>query len=109
MQCEGNLSHFLVKWHFPQVGVECMMAHLQPGVHQRFAHAEPPPDRHLQQVVDETDAWTQTDALVEKLLKCFRSSAATRWPREELPFEALPIKTARSGIKPAMHVQILIE
>lgn len=71
-------------------------ANLQPGVPQRFAHAEPPPERHLQQVVDETDAWTETDAL----LKRPQSSAATQWPRGERPSEALQSKTARNRIKP---------
>lgn len=42
MQFEGNRSHRL-KWHL-SLRCECMMAHLQPGVPQRSAHTEPPPD-----------------------------------------------------------------
>lgn len=41
---------------------KCNVSDLQPGVSQCFAHTEPPPDRHLQQVVDETDGWWETEA-----------------------------------------------
>lgn len=40
---------------------KCNVSDLQPEVSQCFAHTEPPPDRHLQQVVDETDGWWETE------------------------------------------------
>lgn len=38
----------------------CSTTHLQPGVFKSSAHCEPPPDRNLQQVVDEADGCGDT-------------------------------------------------
>lgn len=62
----------------------CSVSDLQPGVSQCFTHTEPPPHRHLQQVIDETHSWGRTDRDTD-LLSLFqqRSSGATKWPEGE--------------------------
>lgn len=51
---------------------------LEPGVSQCFTHTEPPSDRHLQQVVDETHSWRETDAEVFFLVVLLSHPVASR-------------------------------